>query len=559
MLSQLYIKNIAVIHEATIDFTAGLNIFTGETGAGKTILIQAINAVLGERVSKDIIRTGETQAVVSAMFIDLPDTVRAQLEEAGYPPEDDGLLIYREISADGKTVCKINGRPATLSILKLATSMLIQIHGQHDNQQLLSPHKHLEFIDGYGMFEPMLTEYRAAWQAWVDTKEQLNSINTDEAEKARRMDLLQYQIDEIAAAELRVGEEDELRERRKLLQNAVNITQALGGGLALLDGDDDGGAGILSQTQTLMQCLETAARYMEDAKSVSDRASDCYYEIEAVRDDLRQLLDSFDCDPGELEGLEQRLDMIYRMKKKYGADEEEVLAFYDNACAELEQIETSDARAAALTEQLARTQKEAEKLAEQLSQARRKAADAFSVAVCGELKFLDMASAVLSVRMTQKPLSSDGIDEMELMLSTNVGEQQRPLAKVASGGELARIMLGIKNVMAGRGGVQTMIFDEVDTGVSGRAAQKIGQKLAQVAQKRQVLVVTHLAQVAAFAEQHLLIAKTARDSRTFTSITPLAHDERVRELARITAGTDISELALAHAREMIENASISMK
>ena len=554
MITQLYIKNIAVIREATIDFSEGLNVFTGETGAGKTVLIHAINAVLGERTSRDVIRTGETQAVVSALFTGLPPHVCAQMEEAGYPADEESVLIHREISADGKSVCKVNGRPATVSILKTIAPLLIHIHGQHDNQQLLSPQKHLEFIDGYGGLEQPTAAYAAAYRAWMQTKEQLRQINTDEAEKARRIDLLQYQIDEISAAALVSGEEEELRARRKLIQNGLHITTALGGSLTLLDGDGEGQAGIVSLLRQLADQLSDAARYLEPAQPAAERAADWYYEIESFQEDVRRLLEETDCDPSDLEGIEERLDAIYRLKKKYGADVDEVLAFYDNACTELEQIENTDARLAALQKQLAEREAAAQKLAESLSAARSKAAAGFAKAVCAELAFLDMASARLTVRHAEKPLSSDGIDEMELMLSTNVGELERPLSKVASGGELARIMLSVKNVMAGRGGVQTMIFDEVDTGVSGRAAQKIGQKLSQVSDKRQVIVVTHLAQVAAFASRHLLISKATRENRTFTMITPLSTEDRVRELARITAGEQISELALQHAQEMLENA-----
>ena len=553
MLSQLYIKNIAVISEAAIDFTGGLNVFTGETGAGKTILISAINAVLGERTSKEIIRTGEEKAVISALFTGLSPAAAAALGEAGYPPEEDGVLISREITADRKSACRIDGRPATAAILKTVAAHLINVHGQHDNQQLLSPAKHLGFIDGYGELEPMLEEYRNAYRAYSAARRELEQIDTDEAEKARRIDLLGYQIGEIDAAQLTPGEEDELRAQRKLFKNALAVTEALGGSLAVLDGDDET-PGLSTQLGALVEQMEQAARYMDAARPVSERLTELSYEFEGFAGDIRGLLEGFDCDPRQLDAIESRLDLLYGLKKKYGGSVEEILAFRDRAAEELRKIERSDERARQLQEELSGLLAEARARAEKLSAARGDAAERFTARVMEELAFLDMPSVTLTVRRREKLLSPDGIDELELYISTNVGEEPRSLAKIASGGELARIMLSVKNVMAGRDDIGTLIFDEVDTGVSGRAAQKIGHKLRQVAADRQVIVVTHLAQVAAYAQHHLLISKTARDDRTFTSITPLEGEDRVRELARITGGETLSEIALEHAREMLREA-----
>lgn len=554
MLSQLYIKNIAVISKASIDFTNGLNVFTGETGAGKTILIHAINAVLGERASKELIRTGESKAEVSALFTGLGPETLAAFEEAGYEAEDDGsILLSREISAEGKTVCRINGRPATVSILRRVSSFLINIHGQHDNQQLLSSQKHLAFIDSFGGLEPEIASYREAYRAWKKAQQELLELNTDETEKARRIDLLQYQIAEIQEAELDPGEDEDLENQRRLLQNSVTVVQALSGSLAVLDGSDDM-PGLMDQFRELSDNMQDAAKYMEDAVETGERLSDLYYEMEGLSGDIRRLLDNFDCDASRLDEIEERLDLIYNLKKKYGAGIPEILEFCEKAQAELERIETSGERAAFLEKETVRLQKEAQKKAGILTKARQKAADAFVKAVSTELAFLDMPSVRLSVHMEPKELGTDGGDEVELMIAANVGEAEKSLSKIASGGELSRIMLSIKNVMADRDKVGTMIFDEVDTGVSGRAAQKIGKKLAQVAENRQVIVVTHLAQVAAYAKNHLLISKKTDGQRTFTSVTSLERENRIQELARITAGENISELALEHADEMLRDA-----
>lgn len=553
MLSQLYIKNVAVISEATISFSQGLNAFTGETGAGKTILINAINAVLGERMSKDLIRTGEKSAVISALFSGVTPEMRQALEQAGFSSEEDDVLLYREINIDGKSICKVDGRPATLGIIKSLAPLFINIHGQHDNQQLLSPQKHIAFIDSYGELGEQIAAYKSVYQAYIQTKNELKELNTDDAEKERQMDLLRYQIQEIEEASLIAGEEEELRAQQKLIQNAVNVTSALGGSVDLLDGSDDVN-GLVSGMNRLMQLIAEASQYFEQAEPMADKISDLYYELEALSGDVHELLDGFDCDASQLDDIEDRLDTIYKLKRKYGDSIEEILRYYEQACERLEKIETSEERALALQKRMEQQLAQAKKLAQALSKARMKASDAFVEAVQQELRFLDMPTVKISVNRQEKALSADGFDDIELFIATNVGETPKSLSKTASGGELSRVMLSIKNVLAHREQVQTMIFDEVDTGVSGRAAQKIGQKLAQVAQNRQVIVVTHLAQVACFAQNHLLISKTARDDRTYTSITPLTRTQRIQEIARINAGDKISELALRHAEEMLQDA-----
>ncbi len=553
MLSQLYIKNVAVISEASIGLQPGLNVFTGETGAGKTILIGAINAVLGERVSKEMIRTGETRATISALFTGLSPAAEQALAEAGYPVEENAVLIHREISADGKSSCKIDGRPATAAILRSVSALLINVHGQHDNQQLLSPQKHLGFIDSYGELDGLVREYQAAYRDYMLVRRELASVNTDEAQKAHRIDLLSYQVNEIEAAELQPGEEEELRAQRKLIQNSLHVTQALGGSLAILEGGEE----VPSLTSLLSELAENmtqAANYMEAAQPIAERLTDISYEFEGFPGEIQDLIDHFDCDPSQLDAIERRLDTIYNLKKKYGSSIEEILEFGARAAAELEEIETSDIRIEKLSAQLSSLEEKARSQAERLTQARTKAAKLFVKAVQGELIFLDMPSVQLSVCQEHKEMSLDGADELELFIATNVGEQAKSLAKIASGGELSRIMLSIKNVLADRDNIQTLIFDEVDTGVSGSAAQKIGKKLAQVAENRQVIVVTHLAQVASFARNHLFISKAAREDRTFTTIRPLSREERVRELARISGGEKISEIALRHAEEMLRDA-----
>ncbi len=553
MLSQLYIKNVAVISEASIGLQPGLNVFTGETGAGKTILIGAINAVLGERVSKEMIRTGETRATISALFTGLSPAAEQALAEAGYPVEENAVLIHREISADGKSSCKIDGRPATAAILRSVSALLINVHGQHDNQQLLSPQKHLGFIDSYGELGGLVREYQAAYRDYMLVRRELASVNTDEAQKAHRIDLLSYQVNEIEAAELHPGEEEELRAQRKLIQNSLHVTQALGGSLAILEGGEE----VPSLTSLLSELAENmtqAANYMEAAQPIAERLTDISYELEGFPGEIQDLIDHFDCDPSQLDAIERRLDTIYNLKKKYGSSIEEILEFGARAAAELEEIETSDIRIEKLSAQLSSLEEKARSQAERLTQARTKAAKLFVKAVQGELIFLDMPSVQLSVCQEHKEMSLDGADELELFIATNVGEQAKSLAKIASGGELSRIMLSIKNVLADRDNIQTLIFDEVDTGVSGSAAQKIGKKLAQVAENRQVIVVTHLAQVASFARNHLFISKAAREDRTFTTIRPLSREERVRELARISGGEKISEIALRHAEEMLRDA-----
>ena len=544
MLSQLYIKNIAVIKEADINFAQGFNVFTGETGAGKTILINAINAVLGERTSRDIIRTGENSASITAVFDDVPPRVLSTLADLGYEIESgDSLLIMRTLHQDGKTQCKINGQPATVSMLKNISGMLINVHGQHDSQQLLSAEKHLGYIDLYGGLGQALSEYQTEFARLREINDRIGALSADEAEKAHKTDLLTYQINEITEAALTSGEEEELLSQRRILRNSERITQALAAALALLSGDENGEIpGIVEQMEELAAQLEEAGRYMEDFAPTATAVSGYKYELEDCASSVQDAL----------EYIENRLDTINMLKRKYGADIPAILAFLEKAKAELDDITFSEEKLAQLEQERSRQFARCYDLARQLSADRKKAAEEFTAKIQEELQFLDMSAVRFLPVFREKALSSLGMDDFELQVSTNVGEEPKPLAKIASGGELSRIMLAMKNVLSDRDNVDTMIFDEIDTGVSGRAAQKIGRKLHEVSAGRQVICVTHLAQVAAYADHHLLISKKVRDGKTFTSVESLSEEERTQELARIMGGDVITPATLSAAAELLE-------
>lgn len=554
MLSQLYIKNIAVIKEADINFAQGFNVFTGETGAGKTILINAINAVLGERTSRDIIRTGENSASITAVFDDVPPRVLSTLADLGYEIESgDSLLIMRTLHQDGKTQCKINGQPATVSMLKNISGMLINVHGQHDSQQLLSAEKHLGYIDLYGGLGQALSEYQTEFARLREINDRIGALSADEAEKAHKTDLLTYQINEITEAALTSGEEEELLSQRRILRNSERITQALAAALALLSGDDNGETpGIVEQMEELAAQLEEAGRYMEDFAPTATAVSGYKYELEDCASSVQDALDNMDYDPAWAEYIENRLDTINMLKRKYGADIPAILAFLEKAKAELDDITFSEEKLAQLEQERSRQFARCYDLARQLSADRKKAAEEFTAKIQEELRFLDMSAVRFLPVFREKALSSLGMDDFELQVSTNVGEEPKPLAKIASGGELSRIMLAMKNVLSDRDNVDTMIFDEIDTGVSGRAAQKIGRKLHEVSAGRQVICVTHLAQVAAYADHHLLISKKVRDGKTFTSVESLSEEERTQELARIMGGDVITPATLSAAAELLE-------
>ena len=553
MLSQLYIENIAVIRQATIDFQQGFHVFTGETGAGKTILISAINAVLGGRTFKEIIRSGETRATVSALFTEIPEELCKKIEVLGYPLEDNQLLVQREIDLSGKGQCRLDGRPATAAMLREVCSLLIDIHGQHDNQELLSAEKHLGFLDSYGAYPQEMAAYTAAYERMGECAARLDKLQMDESYKLQRMDILQFQIKEIGDAKLTDGEEERLVEQQKRIRNAERITESLGAVYTLLNGNGEEMRGVLEALEEVSTELDTAAKYLTEFEGYSEKLSDAYYMLEELGSRARDTLEDADFDPRQLDAIESRLDTIYKLKKKYGNSIAEILEYFERISEEYQSLELSDELTAHLQRELDEANLVLHTVAEALTACRLAAAAEFSERVEQELAYLDMAGVRFSITRREKPYGPTGADEMEFMICTNTGEEAKPLAKIASGGELARIMLAIKNVLAEKDGIGTIIFDEVDTGVSGRAAQKIGKKLAEVARHRQVICVTHLAPVAACAAHHYRIYKTVEDGRTFTRVEELTRPQRVQELARIMVGENITESALKSAEEMLES------
>ena len=551
MLSQLYIENIAVIRQATIDFQKGFHVFTGETGAGKTILISAINAVLGGRTFKEIIRTGESRARVSALFTGIPASLAEKIGELGYPLEDGQLLVQREIDLTGKGQCRLDGRPATAAMLREVCSLLIDIHGQHDNQELLSAEKHLGFLDSFGAYRKELEDYAKAYAQRMASADRLEKLQMDESYKLQRMDILQFQLKEIGDARLTDGEEEQLTEQQKRIKNAERITESLGTIYTLLNGDGEELRGVLEALEEISTELDTAAKYLPDFTQYGDKLNDAYYMLEELGSTARDTLEDADFDPRQLDTIESRLDTIYRLKKKYGGSIAEILAYYDKISEEYNTLELSDEMVEQLRGELERAEQDLRQAAKALTARRLETAGEFVRRVEAELAYLDMGGVRFSISRKEKAFGPNGADEMEFLICTNAGEEARPLAKIASGGELARIMLAIKNVLAEKDDIGTIIFDEVDTGVSGRAAQKIGQKLAEVARHRQVICVTHLAPVAACAAHHYRIYKTVEEGRTFTRVEELGHEDRVRELARIMVGDHITESALQSAGEML--------
>lgn len=550
MLVSLTIENIAVIERASISFDSGLTVLTGETGAGKSIVIDSLNAVLGERIRRDLVRAGSEKASVSALFRDISGAALEALAEMGMEPDEDGsLLIQRSLTADGKGACHINGRPATVSMLRTVGRLLVNIHGQHENQALLAPERHVEYLDRLGGLLPLRASYEDAYRRYCAIRRQLKAADMDETLKARRLDLLRYQIDEIEEAALRPGEEEALAARRAVGRNAERIASSLQNAKAILSGDEDS-AGILSALSEAVTAVQDAGRYMEELRTLSGRVESLYYELEECAEELRDQAQRLDFDEGELEQVENRLDLLRRLSDKYGGSEEAVLAYLEQARQELDAIEMSDEHVARLQEQLAAARDETIEAAEKLTEARRQAARRFSEDVGRELAFLDMPGVTLEVSIEPVPLTAIGGDKVEFRIAANPGEPARSISRVASGGELSRIMLAMKSVLADIDDIDTLIYDEVDAGISGRAARKVGLKLHQTARSRQILCVTHLAQIASQADHHLLIAKQVRQGRTYTEVTPLDGEGRELELARIIGG-EATEAARTAAREML--------
>lgn len=548
MLSQLYIKNIAVIREADIEFGPGFNVFTGETGAGKTMLISAINGVLGARLSRDIIRSGEDSAAISALFTGISDAAAQRIEELGYDAVDREVLISREIGA--KNSCKINGRPATMQILREIASELIDVHGQKDNHRLLDPQYHIEYIDDFGELSELRENYRGIYRKMQEIRKKLRAMQQSDREKEQRIALLQYQVNEIETANLQPGEDEELSQRRDTIRNAERILKLTAEAKGLLDGgeDSDGAANMLTQ---LAEVLGKLSRFVPELSDAAAQVTEISYTIHDVSGEISRYLDHLDFDPHSLDEIEDRLELIQSFKRKYGATIEEIQAYGQRAADQLREIQFSQEIIDDLVEQEKALLPQLAQAADELTSARHQAARNFLSRIKRELEFLNMPNVKLTVSADRCDYMPNGQDELELLISSNAGEAPKPLAKIASGGELSRVMLSIKNVLAEKDQVGTAIFDEIDTGVSGSAAQKIGKKLQEVSRNRQVICVTHLAPVAACGDSHLFIHKDVEEGRTYTRVDLLSEEERVREIARIVSGDDITETALNNAREML--------
>ena len=549
MLSSLQIENVAVIQKANVHFEKGLNVLTGETGAGKSILIDSINAILGNRTSKDLVRTGAAKAVIRAAFEDVPPAVLDSLEKAGYE-RSEALLLSREITAEGKSTCRINGMPATAAVLRELCGGLININGQHDSVGLLNPARHEGILDAYSQNSAEYQAYYAIYRELVGVKKTLDAMITDESEKQRRIDLLSYQVQEIDDAGLTAGEEQTLESRRKVLANASTIRDRIAQCYALLSGGDEapGAVDLLGEASN---AVDAAAQLDGELSAGAGQLLDLYYTAKDVAADLIGRLDAYDTNDAELDEIEQRIDLIYKLRRKYGDTVEDILAFGERARKELEMIQSSQERVEHLQKEQRRLYTLAREKAEALTQTRLKAFDELNKRISGTLDFLNMPGVRMTLRHSRGPLASHGQDSIEFYISTNPGEAPKPLAKIASGGELSRITLAIKNAMADKDAVPTVIYDEIDSGVSGKAASRIGEVLRQSAEGHQILCITHTAQIAALADCHLLIQKNITNERTYTEIHPLDENGRVEALARLISGDHVTELSLANAREML--------
>ena len=549
MLSSLQIENVAVIQKANVHFEKGLNVLTGETGAGKSILIDSINAILGNRTSKDLVRTGAAKAVIRAAFEDVPPAVLDSLEKAGYE-RSEALLLSREITAEGKSACRINGMPATAAVLRELCGGLININGQHDSVGLLNPARHEGILDAYAQNSAEYQAYYAIYRELVSVKKALDAMITDESEKQRRIDLLSYQVQEIDDAGLTAGEEQTLESRRKVLANASTIRDRIAQCYALLSGGDEapGAVDLLGEASN---AVDAAAQLDGELSAGAGQLLDLYYTAKDVAADLIGRLDAYDTNDAELDEIEQRIDLIYKLRRKYGDTVEDILAFGERARKELEMIQSSQERVEHLQKEQRRLYTLAREKAEALTQTRLKAFDELNKRISGTLDFLNMPGVRMTLRHSRGPLASHGQDSIEFYISTNPGEAPKPLSKIASGGELSRITLAIKNAMADKDAVPTVIYDEIDSGVSGKAASRIGEVLRQSAEGHQILCITHTAQIAALADCHLLIQKNITNERTYTEIHPLDENGRVEALARLISGDHVTELSLANAREML--------
>lgn len=553
MLSELYIENLAVIEKATIDFSNKLNVFTGETGAGKSILINGINAILGQRVTKDIVRTGTDKAVISALFTDIGDNVLQVLDELGISAEDGQLFLTREIRSDGGSVARVNSRAVNVSVLKAIGETLVTIHGQHDNQILMAPERHIEILDSYAESEALIEDYHSSFRELQSIAKKINKIKTEQSKKEFRMAELADIVEEINALNIHEGEDKEIEAELNISKNAVAISEALYMAKQLLSGDDDTD-GAVEMTQRASKSVEGYTDIMTEISPIYDRLSSAAIEMEDISEEIGSLLDSLDIDPKRYDYLNQRSDELRRIMKKYGPELDDVLTTLENSQNELDELSGAEQSLDELNKEKERLLAEVSKKAKALSDHRKKAGERFVSQVTEELEFLNMPKVKLVVQQKTGKLTINGMDSIEFLISANLGEEPKPIAKIASGGELSRIMLALKNVIAEKDSIGTLIFDEIDTGVSGRAAQKIGIKLKQISRLRQVLCVTHLAQMAVMADNHLLIEKNIQGDRTVTTVRTLDHEQRKYEIARIMGGENITELMLENAEHYLKDA-----
>lgn len=553
MLSELYIENLAVIEKATIDFSNKLNVFTGETGAGKSILINGINAILGQRVTKDIVRTGTDKAVISALFTDIGDNVLQVLDELGISAEDGQLFLTREIRSDGGSVARVNSRAVNVSVLKAIGETLVTIHGQHDNQILMAPERHIEILDSYAESEALIEDYHSSFRELQSIAKKINKIKTEQSKKEFRMAELADIVEEINALNIHEGEDKEIEAELNISKNAVAISEALYMAKQLLSGDDDTD-GAVEMTQRASKSVEGYTDIMTEISPIYDRLSSAAIEMEDISEEIGSLLDSLDIDPKRYDYLNQRSDELRRIMKKYGPELDDVLTTLENSQNELDELSGAEQSLDELNKEKERLLAEVSKKAKALSDHRKKAGERFVSQVTEELEFLNMPKVNLVVQQKTGKLTINGMDSIEFLISANLGEEPKPIAKIASGGELSRIMLALKNVIAEKDSIGTLIFDEIDTGVSGRAAQKIGIKLKQISRLRQVLCVTHLAQMAVMADNHLLIEKNIQGDRTVTTVRTLDHEQRKYEIARIMGGENITELMLENAEQYLKDA-----
>ncbi len=554
MLTSLFIENLAVIEKTYIEFEQGFNVFTGETGAGKSIVLDAINAVLGKRTSKEIVRNGTEKAVITAVFNNVPKQLVESLKQAGFDVDEGELMIQREIYANGKSNARINLRPVTVSVLRELTEDLVNIHGQHDNQILLSPNKHIDILDSYSDTTDTLAQYQEQFKAYKALQAEISKLTMDESEKERRLDILNFQVQEIGYANLQVGEDVQLEEKKQYIKNIEKIAKTARLSDSIMHGDDEN-TGAISKLEVLATQIDAISDYIPKDKNLHERLLSCIYDLQEISSDIDASFGADEFNENELDLIEQRIDTILKLKRKYGDTIEEILEYYQKISAELETINLSSEKLKEYVDQREKLKDKIRAIGQKLTSEREVGAKKFSENVAQQLRFLDMPNVVLTVDIQKDKFSANGQDKVEFLISTNPGEPPKPISKIASGGELSRIMLAIKSALADKDKIPMLIFDEIDTGVSGKAAQKIGVKIREIAKDKQVICVTHLAQIASLCNCHFLIKKETIDNKTFTKVKKLDLEGRVQEVARIMGTDDVTELTLQTAKEMIDKAN----